>query len=440
MLKNSLGLNLKLQNKLALTLSLRQQLELLLLPKIELENTIKQELDENPFLEEILSLGTDYKEPIKDLSKNFVEDDENLSPLNRLSYKPSLYDNLETQIELEFEGIEKEIAKEIINELDEKGLFKGDIKYIAKNFNVSSELVENVRQKLKKLEPTGIASLTLEEALWEQYKENFGDDERVKEIILNDLKNLIDKDYITENYQLSEKELEEIIDNIRTLNPYPTYYYSDEITKYVEPEAYVYDRGDHFEIILNEKNLPKLKLTNNYRKLISDKSLPAETKEFLEKKLQKAIGIIKGIELRRENLLKTIKFLVNYQAEFLRKGKKYIKPLTLKDVAVELGLHESTISRIVSNKYIQTENGLILLKSFFATKLTSANGDVSTEKVKDLIKEIINNEDKSKPLSDEKISKLLKEKYGIKIARRTVAKYREEMGIPSSKERKKDKK
>ena len=437
MLKNSLGLNLKLQNKLALTLSLRQQLELLLLPKLELENTIKQELDENPFLEEILSIEPDYKEPIKDLSKSYGEDDENLSPLDRLSYKPSLYDVLETQLELEFEGKERDIAKEIINELDEKGLFKGDIKEIAKKFNVSTDLVEKVREKLKKLEPIGIASLTLEEALWEQYRENFREEETVKEILLNDLKNLLDKNYISENYGLSEDEINEIIDNIRTLNPYPTYHYSDEITNYVEPEAYVYDRGDYFEIVLNEKNLPKLKLTNNYRKLISDKSLSTETKEFLEKKLQKAIGIIKGIELRRENLLKTIKFLVNFQAEFLRKGKKYIKPLTLKDVASELGLHESTISRIVSGKYIQTENGLISLKSFFATKLSSTNGDVSTEKVKDMIKEIIENEDKAKPLSDDKISKFLKEKFGIKIARRTVAKYREEMGIPSSKERKK---
>ncbi len=437
MLKNSLGLNLKLQNRLVLTLSLKQQLELLLLPKLELENTIKQELDENPFLEEILSNEFNEKEPVKDLAKDFsYNDEDNPSPLNRLSYKPSLYDILETQIDLEFNGVERDIAKEIVKELDEKGLFTGSIFDIAQKFNVPTDLVEKVREKLKKLEPTGIASLSLEEALWEQYKENFGENEKVREIILNDLGSLLDRDYIINKYGLSEEELEEIIGNIKTLKPYPTYSYSDEITKYVEPEAYVYDRGNHFEIILNERNIPKLKLSNNYRKLISDKNLPEETREFLEKKLQKAMGIIKGIELRRENLLKTINFLVNYQAEFLRKGKKFIKPLTLKDVANELGLHESTISRIVSNKYIQTDNGLIPLKSFFALRLSSSNGDVSTEKVKDLIREIIEKEDKKKPLSDEKISKLLKEKYGIKIARRTVAKYREEMNIPSSKERK----
>ena len=436
MLKNKLGLNLKLQNKLALTISLKQQLELLLLPKLELENVVRKELEENPFLDEILSENDfDYKEPIKDLAKNYDYDEE-LSPLNRLSYKPSVYDILETQIDLEFEGKDKEIALEIIKDLDEKGLFKGNLNKIAEKFKIPVNYLEDIRNRLKSLEPTGIASLTIEEALWEQYKELFGNDNKIKDLIFNDLNNLLDKDKIISKYKISEEDYSQILENIKSLNPYPTFQYSDSITQYIEPDAYVYDRGDKFEIVLNERNIPKLKLTKDYRKLISNKNLSEKTREFLKNKLQKAIGIVKGIELRRENLYKTIEFLVNYQADFLRKGKSYIKPLTLKDVSSVLGLHESTISRIVANKYIQTDTGLLPLKSFFASKLKGVDGDVSTQKVKDLIKKIIENENKKKPLSDEKISKLLKEKYGIKIARRTIAKYREELGIPSSKERK----
>ncbi len=434
MLKHTL--NLKLQNKLALTLGLKQQLSLLLLPKLELKELVQQELEENPFLEEILK--EDYplnKENIKDLA-SYTPDDE-IDPFYKLSYEPSLYDNLELQIDLEFDGIDNLIAKEIIKNIDEKGFFKGNLNEIAEKFNKPLEYVENIRRKLVKfLEPTGIASTSLEEFLLEQYLENFGDDEIVKEIILNDLEKITNKAYIKKKYGISDKKYDEILENIKLLNPYPTFQYSGETTKYVEPDVFVYDKGDRFEVEVNDKGIPKLRLTNNYKKILTSKDVSEETKKYLEEKLQKAMGIIKGIELRRENLKKVAEYLVNYQADYLRKGKEFKKPLTLKDVANELGFHESTISRIISNKYMQTDFGLLPFKSFFSTRLSSENGDVSVEKVKHLIKEIIDNEDKKKPLSDEKISKILKEKYGINVARRTIAKYREEMNIPSSKDRK----
>jgi len=434
MLKHTL--NLKLQNKLALTLGLKQQLSLLLLPKLELKELVQQELEENPFLEELLK--EDYslnKENIKDLA-SYTPDDET-DPFYKLSYEPSLYDNLELQIDLEFEGLENKIAKEIIKHIDERGFFKGNLNEIAEKFGESLECVEKIRKKIvKALEPTGIASTSLEEFILEQYIENFGENQKVKEIILNDLQKLTNKSHITKKYGITAEEFEKIIENIKLLNPYPTYQYGGETTKYIEPDVFVYDKGDHFEIEVNDKGIPKLRLTNNYRRLLTDKNTPEETKKYLEEKLQKAMGIIKGIELRRENLKKVAEYLVNYQSDYLRKGKEYKKPLTLKDVASELGFHESTISRIISNKYMQTDFGLLPFKSFFSTRLSSESGDVSVEKVKHLIREIIEKEDKKKPLSDEKISKILKEKHGISIARRTVAKYREEMNIPSSKDRK----
>ena len=427
-------LSLKLTNKLVLTISLKQQLALLLLPKVELEQTIKTELEENPFLEEITNIEEDYEPKIIDLATpSFDEEDFTLD--KRLAYKPTFLDFLELQILLEFEGEYLKIAKEIIGNLDEKGLLSIAVEEIANKLNVKKEEVEKVRKKIKNLEPTGIASKSIEEAIYTQYLEIFGGNDLAKDLIYKDLYNLNNLDYLKNKYKIDEESLKEIICNIKSLKPYPTYGLDIDETKYIEPDIFIYDLGDRFEIKINEAGIPKIKLTNQYKRLISKKELSEETKKFLEEKLQKAIGIVKGIQQRRENLEKIVNILVEKQSEFLRKGKEYLKPLTLKDIANEVGLHESTVSRIVSNKYAYTPLGTIPLKSFFATKLKTSEGEVSTEKVKHLIKQIIENENKSKPLSDEAISKILRKDFGVRIARRTVAKYREELNIPDSRKR-----
>ena len=426
-------LNLKLQNKLVLTLSLKQQLSLLLLPKIELQETIKTELQENPFLEEVINIEPDF-EPVRDYSK-YYEDEDRQPITSRIAYKPSLSDIVDFQIDLEFEGKEKEIAREIAGNVDNKGFLAVSVEEIASRLRVPPEEVEEVRQKLMRLEPTGFASRDIRENLIVQYREIFGADGDAEEIIKSDLENLQNLQYLTEKYRhLTEEKIKEIICNIKSLKPYPAVGYAEEPAQYVEPDVYVYDHGDRFEVVVNESGLPKLKLTTAYRKLISDKSLPEETRKFLEDKLQVAMGIIKGIQQRRENLKKITEILVNYQADFIRKGREYLKPLILKDVAEEVGLHESTVSRIVSSKYVQLPTGVMPLKAFFSNRLSSSSGDVSTEKVKYMIAQLIQNEDKRKPLSDQKIADILK-KQGINVARRTVTKYREQLNIPDSRTR-----
>ncbi len=426
-------LEVKLQNKLVLTVSLKQQLALLLLPKLELQETIKAELEENPFLEEIINIEPDY-EPIKDLSKYYDEEEEKALS-NRLAYKPSLTDILDFQIEIEFEGIEKDIAREIVGNIDEKGFLSVDIKEICERFKVSPLDVEKVRQKVMRLEPTSIGARDIKESLLVQYDELFGIDEISKDIINNSLDLICNINSLAEKYpDVPEDKLKEVICNIRSLKPYPAINYLDEPVRYIEPDVYVYDRGDRFEVVVNETQIPKLKLTTTYRKLISDKTLPEKTRKFLEEKLQKAMGIIKGIEQRRENLKKITQLLVDYQADFVRKGKEHLKPLILKDIAHQVGLHESTVSRIVSSKYVQLPTGILPLKAFFSTKLSSSSGDISTEKVKYMIAQLIENEDKRKPLSDQKIADILKSK-GINVARRTVTKYREQLNIPDSRNR-----
>ena len=429
-LKQKLGI--KLTQKLALTPSLKQQLAIILLPKLELEQTVKAELDENPFLEEVVNLEpTDNFENKNDLAKYHSENEEDFAS-KKLVYKPTLVELLDFQIDLEFEGIEKDIAYEIVGNLDEKGYLSIPIEEIAQKLNVPVEKVEEVRQKVMRLEPTGIGALDLKEFLIVQYEEKFGKDDIAKRIIEESLEKLNDIDYLKNKYKdASEDEIKYIVCNIKTLNPYPLVNFQTEDVNYVEPDVYIYDKGDDFEIVINDTGIPKLFLTNRYKALISKKDLSPEAKQFLEEKLQKAMGIIKGIEQRRDNLYRIVETLVQYQGDFLRKGKQYLKPLRMRDVAEKVNLHESTVSRIIANKFAQTPIGMIPLKSFFSTKVNSDNGEISKENVKFFIKELIENEDKRKPLSDEAISKMLREK-GINVARRTVAKYREELNIPDS--------
>ncbi len=428
------SLQLKLKPKLKLTPSLKHQLTLLMLPKLELEQTVKQELEENPFLEEILNVDRENKEPIKDLASVAYSEEEENFRLKTLAYKPSLYEIIETQIELEFDGLDQKIAKELVANIDEKGFLEIPVEQIAQKFKVPPQKVEQIRQKLMRLEPPGIASKDIKEFLKLQVSELFEDSQLIEKIIDEDLININDLGYISEKYDISKEDAQKVVNIIKCLVPYPTYNFDTETSPYIEPDIFIYEKGDKFEVEINETGIPKLKLTNQYRKLISKKDLPENTKKFLEEKLQKAIGIIKGIEQRRENLKNIVTALVKHQEEFLRKGKTHLKPLKLKDIADEVGLHESTVSRIISGKYAQTPVGVIPLKAFFSRSLSSDSGEVSTEKIKLMIKEIIENEDKRKPLSDETIAKILQNK-GINIARRTVAKYRQELKIPGARER-----
>jgi len=431
------SLSLKLQNKLKLNLVLKQQLNIITLPKTELIQEINKELEENPFLEEVshIALTEDTFE-----SKTFYEDEEEFNPFYKLAYKPSLYDILQTQVDVEFEGKDKDVAMEIIDSVDEKGYIKQEeLERIANKYSLTLDEVERIRKKVMTLEPTGIGALNFKEFLYQEYKDRYGKDKVVQEIIEQDLENLGNKEYLKEKYQLTDEELTEILDNIKSLRPYPLYGYEDFEITYVEPDIFLYYTGDEknpFKIEINEQGIPNINLISQYKKILNQKGLSEEAKKFLYEKLQKAIGLIQGIQQRRENLQKLVEFLVNYQKEFILNGKEYLKPLTLKDVSKQIGLHESTISRLVNSKYIQTPNGVMPLKTFFSNKASKESGDVSSNYVKYLIKEIIENEDPKKPYSDNDIVDILKQK-GISVARRTVTKYREELNIPDSRKRKK---
>ncbi|MEZ0324235.1 MAG: RNA polymerase factor sigma-54 [Hydrogenothermaceae bacterium] len=431
------SLNLKLQNKLNLTLSLKTQINLLTLSKVELLEELKKELQENPFLEEIYNIQPIYTEKVQDLSVSYEEEEE-LNPLTRIPQRHSLQHLIESQINIEFDG--DDIALEIVENIDEKGFFNGDLESIATKFKKDVRYIEKIRKKVTQLEPTGIASRDLEEFLLIQLDELEIFDPVLEDIIFEDLKELNNIDFLSQKYKLPKEDIEKKVEVIKHLKPYPLYGYEDIDIHYVEPDVFIYIKpegkeGDFFDVVINDSDIPNVNFINNYKRILSKKDITPEVKEFLYQKYEKALGIIKGLQRRKENLYNLVKMLAEYQRDFLLNGRDYIKPLTLREVSEKIGLHESTISRIVSNKYAVTPQGVLPLKAFFASKASKESGNISSESVKYLIKNLIEKEDPEKPLSDSYLANMLK-KEGVNIARRTVAKYREEMGIPDSRKRK----
>lgn len=433
------SLNLKLQNKLNLTLSLKTQINLLTLPKVDLIQEIQRELQENPFLEEITNIQPEYNPDLKE-PMIYEEDEEDKNPLTRIPYKQSLRDIIENQIEIEFDGIDKEIALDIVDNLDEKGFYRGDLSEFVEKYGKDKKYIEHIRKKITTLDPIGLASRNLEEFFLLQLEEQDEYDLVVESIILDDLNKINDIDYLSQKYSLQPEEIEKKVDIIRHFRPYPLHGYEDIDIQYIQPDIFIYlkqnpQEGDYFQIVIDESEIPQIDITGQYKKILSRKNLTPDVKEFLIQKYEKALGIVKGLKQRKENLYNLVKTLAEYQKDFLLEGKDFIKPLTLKDVSQKIGLHESTISRIVSNKYAVTPQGVLPLKSFFASRASKDSGNLSSESVKYLVRDLIEKEDPAKPLSDSEIVEILKQR-GVNIARRTVAKYREELGIPDSRKRK----
>ena len=234
------------------------------------------------------------------------------------------------------------------------------------------------------------------------------------------------------------KSLEAIVEIIKHLDPKPGRKYSNERAIYVEPDVYIYKVSDEYLIVLNEDGMPKLRINGSYRQMLNhmDSKSDGETVNYIKDKIRSAVWLIKSLDQRQRTIYKVAQSIVKHQREFLEKGIDFLRPLVLRDVADDIQMHESTVSRVVSNKYMHTPRGLFLMKYFFHSGIDSDNGeDISSLTVKKKIQGFIEGEDPRKPLSDSKIMKILNDE-GINIARRTVAKYRDELNIPSSTDRK----
>ncbi|KUJ96002.1 MAG: RNA polymerase sigma-54 factor [Desulfonauticus sp. 38_4375] len=468
---------LKLSQQLVMTPQLQQAIKLLQLSRIELVELVQQELLENPLLEEgegeVSSLEEEVKKPedsFKEIdveeknlastaewenylgnfssvskdSKEFELPEEMVSWEARYAPKPSLEGHLLWQLQLSnFSPKEIEIGKEIIGNLDSKGYFTSSIENIAEKLSVNPEMVEEVLTRIQFFDPVGVGSRNLKECLKVQLKYFGYKDDVLFTLVDEHLENIENRkiDVVLKKLNIGKEDLLSYIEILKSLDPYPGSQYATEDIVYISPDVYVFKYDDEFVILLNDDGIPNLRLNPLFEEIEikrgrKKKDFTEET-EYLQEKMRSAIWLIKSLQQRQRTLYKVVESIVYFQRDFFEKGVGYLKPLTLKDVAEYIGMHESTVSRVTSNKYVSTPFGLFELKFFFNSGLSTDSGEnVGAESIRAKIKEIIDKEDKKKPLSDEEIAKILYEEMGVNIARRTVAKYRAALNIPSSSRRK----
>jgi len=446
---------------------------LLQMPVLALEQRIKAELELNPLLEEEIEIQEEQEEDEK-LSEEDSEQEEDEIPeeeneiewediLNdEDTFEPkapasrdqdeysrpevarmTLTDHLISQ--LHFNDIEEEeqaIGEYIIWNIDEDGYLSCSVEHIAESFNISTEEVEKVLKIIQTFDPPGIASRNLQECLLNQLllKEDGLDYNLAVEIIRDHFDDFKNKRFekLSRNTESSMEEIKEAMKIISKLNPKPGEGYIEVSSNYVIPDLIVEKMGNDFIISLNESNIPQLKISNSYKDmLLNGKNTPEEARKYIRQKLESARWLINSIQQRKVTMLKVMREILKKQREFFEKGTAYLKPMILKDIADEINMDISTISRVTNGKYVQTDYGVFELKYFFSEKMTTRDGEeVSTYSIKNRIKEIIAEEDSKKPLNDGEIAKILSDE-GIPIARRTVAKYREQMMIPVSRLRRK---
>ena len=473
-------LELKLSQKLILTPQLQLSIKLLQLPLLELSQDINQELMNNPLLEETMDREPEEKPETPDMrmeEEPFQElPDDGATPLEKIfgfttdSYfeeresdgrdlgyfqenaedvqtffernrkKIDLYEHLLWQLRLSHvsEAIGKP-AEIIINNLNEDGYLLASFEEIAEAAGGDVKIAEEALAYVQKLDPPGVGARDLQECLLLQLGPLNLKGTLVENILVDGFKELEGKKYkqLALKFKMSLDDIFAAVKIIEGLEPRPGRNYSSDDPVNIIPDVYVEEVDGNFVITLNDEGIPKLRLSNYYKKLLSNKkSLGLEEKQFLEEKLRAAIWLLKSLDQRNKTIYRVTESILKFQEDFFRKGYKYLKPLNLKNVAEDMGMHESTISRVTSNKYVQCPQGLLSFRFFFSNAVSSEEGNISSSIVKDLIKKIISEEDIQKPLNDKKIVEILKEK-GINVARRTAAKYREEIKIPSHIKRRK---
>ncbi len=454
-----------------------QYLKLLQLPTLALEQMIKTELEINPLLEEGVDGETEVEQTADETPaveeetkqeeeekkkdeftfEDYLSDEESFAPRREVQQQSDDEDRDEIPIAAVTPLAEKLIdqlhladvtemgmlvAEEIIGNIDEDGYLRRDLESIVNDINLSNKLhltvpqVEEVLHIIQRLEPVGIAARTLRECLLIQLEFVKGDPvliDKAKKLLRDHFDEFTKKHYekIAEVLAISIDDVKAILDIISHLNPKPGEGTIDSQQNYLTPDFIVTKDEDNFVIQLNDKNVPPLRINRNYKDLMSkrNKDVGTDTKQFLRSKFDAAKWFIASIYQRRETMVKVMNEIVNRQRDFFETGEG-LKPLIYKDIAEVIRMDISTISRVVNGKYVQTDFGVFELRYFFSEGISTQSGeDVSNKEVKARIREILAEEDKSKPLSDEDIAAVLKEK-GFNIARRTVAKYRESMMIP----------
>jgi RNA polymerase sigma-54 factor len=358
---------------------------------------------------------------------------------NYVSKEKSLSEHLTDQLsELSFSDEEKAIAEEIIGNINEKGYWDATLEGVAGRLSVTQEAVDDILDTIQRLDPPGVAARDLKECLLNQLRAHGLKNGIVERIIDSQMKELETRNYnqIAKNLNLTLDQVIENVAIIAELDPIPARQFGSGASQYIVPDVYVFKLADEWVTSLNEEGLPRLRVSDFYKEM-ADSKLGGDDKEYVQDKLKSASWLIKSIQQRQRTIFRVTESIVKRQIDFFEKGIQHLLPMVLKDIAADIEMHESTVSRITNGKYVHTPRGIFELKYFFNSPVSKSDGtDMASESVKSMIKDIVGKEDVKKPLSDQKIVNLLEEK-GIELARRTVAKYREQLGIlPSSKRKK----
>ena len=447
-----LSMNLTQEQKLILTQKMQLSIKILQMSTYELEKYINEQLQENPVIEgEVKNpemTQEEYEKFIKYLDRDRQSnseaisqyEDEKVSPLSFVSKEKSLTDILEQQIGvLEISKTLKKACLYIIENIDDRGYFDGDIKEVAEEVSISYEKGEEALKIVQDLDPIGVGARNLNECLKIQLEKRGIQEENLFKIVDEYLELIAENKYadIAKKLKVSSKEAQDYGDIIKSLEPKPSRgYYTGEDVKFIIPDAYIEIIDDECVVIMNDSYIPELKVNDLYKNILVSKEATEEEKKYVKEKFDSAMFLIKSVYQRKSTLYNVINEILTIQDEYFKKGRKYLRPMTMKEISERLEVHESTVSRAIREKYIATSDGTIKIKDLFTTGISnSGEEEVSVIKIKDELRKLIDQEEKSKPLSDQKLSEILNEK-DMNISRRTVAKYREELGIKSSSKRK----
>lgn len=428
--------------KLIMTPELRQAITVLQFSAQELAEYLESEAAQNPVME---LETTDWLQIARE-QRNSRERkglrQEKVYPIESVVRSTqSLEDYLLRQLNLlKATTIEKRLGSFIIGSLDSNGYLTLGTEEIADLQKCTPDQAERALQLIQSLEPTGIAARTLEECLLLQLREMNHIPNEAETIVAHHLQDVaqgkISK--IASELGISTKQTQSAIDLIRSLDPKPGRWFSSASPEYIVPDVAVERVSSEYVVIINDRVMPRLHISDFYRNILEQKgdTVAKEAKDYIASKLNSALWLIKSIEQRRQTLYKVTEAIIDFQKEFLDQGIGKLRPMTLKQIAEKIGMHESTVSRAAAGKYVQTPRGVFELKYFFGSGVSTIEGDgAAAESIKAKIKSLIDEENAQQPLSDQKLSGILQAK-GIQISRRTVAKYREEMGISSSMQRK----
>jgi len=471
--------SLILTQQLVMTPQLQQAIKLLQLSRLELVEMIQQEMEQNPALEEsmvdelsdknITALESTIDSPEKEILtkevtieekirtdtdwENYINEynstgrvyteSENTEAPNYEAFtseKKTLKDHLQWQLGLSgLNEKQEEIGIMMIGNLNKDGYLCSDIEEIAQACNADIKIVEEVLSILQAFDPPGVCARDLCETLLIQVQQLGINNPIIIEIIKNHLKNLENRNTkkIAKALKISTDDVRAAVNIIQYLEPKPGRKFSTDEPAYIIPDIYVYKDGDGFKIIMNDDGLPKLKINRFYKDaIVNGRKISKDTKNYLNEKMQSASWLIKSIQQRQKTIYLVMESILKFQKDFFENGIAYLKPLILKDIAEDIQMHESTISRVTTNKYAYTPQGLFELKYFFNSSIERTGGEsMASASVKDRIRLLIENEDHESPLSDEKLSSILQD-ANIQIARRTVAKYRKVLNILPSNKRK----